>query len=48
MELPGFDYVIIGRSAAVNRPFDILKSDLISAMNRSHEKAAAALEPKTS
>jgi ribonuclease P protein component len=45
---PGFDYVIIGRSAAENRPFDILKSDLISAMNRSHEKAAAALEPKTS
>jgi ribonuclease P protein component len=44
---PGFDYVIIGRSAAENRPFEVLKSDLISAMNRSHEKATAAFETRT-
>jgi ribonuclease P protein component len=46
MAQPGFDYVIIGRSAAENRPFEVLKSDLISAMNRLHTKAAAALETR--
>lgn len=43
---PGFDYIIIGRSAAENRPFEILKSDLISAMNRLHQKAASPRELK--
>lgn len=37
---PGFDYVIIGRSAAENRPFEILQADLISAMTKLHSKAA--------
>lgn len=36
----GFDYVIIGRSAAENRPFEILQADLISAMTKLHSKAA--------
>jgi ribonuclease P protein component len=39
----GFDYVIIGRSAAENRPFEILQADLISAMTRLHAKASAEL-----
>jgi ribonuclease P protein component len=43
---PGFDYVIIGRGAAENRPFEVLKSDLISAMKRLHDKAAAAPETR--
>jgi ribonuclease P protein component len=42
----GFDYVIIGRSAAENRPFEVLKSDLISAMNKLHAKAITALETR--
>ena len=33
------DYVIIGRSAAETRGFDILQSDLISAVQRLHAKA---------
>ena len=36
----GRDYVVIGRSAAENRPFELLKSDLISALQRLHAKAA--------
>jgi ribonuclease P protein component len=48
MAKSGFDYVIIGRNAAENRPFEILKLDLISAMNRLHEKASAAREPRIS
>lgn len=31
---PGFDYVIIGRSATVKRPFDLLERDLRSALKR--------------
>jgi ribonuclease P protein component len=37
----GCDYVVIGRSAAENRPFETLQADLISAMSRIHSKAAA-------
>jgi ribonuclease P protein component len=37
----GYDYVVIGRSAAENRPFEVLKTDLISAMTRLHAKASA-------
>ena len=33
------DYVIIGRSSAETRAFDILQSDLISAVQRLHAKA---------
>ena len=40
----GADYVVIGRSAAENRPFELLQSDLISAMQRLHAKAAIAPE----
>ena len=39
--LIGCDYVVIGRSAAENRPFEVLKTDLISAMTRLHAKASA-------
>ena len=39
----GFDYVIIGRSAAENRPFEILQADLISAMTKLHSKVALNL-----
>ncbi len=41
---PGADYVLIGRSAAETRPFELLQSDLISAMQRLHAKAATAPE----
>lgn len=34
------DYVVIGRSAAKNRPFELLQSDIISALQRLHTKAA--------
>jgi ribonuclease P protein component len=44
--LSGMDYVVIGRSAAENRPFELLQSDLISALQRLHAKAAAV--PTTS
>jgi hypothetical protein len=36
------DYVLIGRSAAENRPFELLQTDLISALQRLHAKAAAS------
>ena len=36
---PGFDYVVIGRAPAENRPFQVLQSDLISAATRLHAKA---------
>ena len=42
----GADYVVIGRSSAENRPFELLKSDLISAMQRLHAKAATAPEKR--
>ena len=35
----GFDYVVIGRAPAENRPFQVLQSDLISAAARLHAKA---------
>ena len=43
----GFDYVVIGRVSAENRPFEILKSDLISATAKLHAKAAIPPEPRT-
>jgi ribonuclease P protein component len=41
---PSFDYVLVGRSAGQTRPFEILKSDLISAVERLHNKASPNLE----
>ncbi len=41
---PSFDYVLVGRAAAMSQDFDILKSDLISAANRLHGKAASTTE----
>ena len=41
---PGFDYVVIGRLAAENRPFQLLQSDLISAVERLHTKALNATQ----
>jgi ribonuclease P protein component len=38
----GMDYVLIGRNAAANRPFELLQTDLISALQRLHAKAAAS------
>lgn len=32
--VPGMDYVIIGRGAAVDRPYEALKSDLARALDR--------------
>ena len=43
---PGFDYVIIGRAPAENRPFQVLQSDLISAAARLHAKAASLPEAR--
>ncbi len=43
----GFDYVVIGRAAAENRPFEVLKADLISATARLHAKAASPPEART-
>ena len=40
------DYVIIGRSAAETRGFEILQSDLISAVQRLHAKAEQPVEIK--
>jgi len=37
---PSYDYILIGRSAAQSRGFEILQSDLISAATRLHAKAA--------
>jgi ribonuclease P protein component len=34
----GCDYVVIGRSAAENRPFETLQADLISAIAKIHLK----------
>ncbi len=49
LALPAFaqiscDYVIIGRSAAETRAFDILQSDLISALQRLHAKSNQVAE----
>jgi ribonuclease P protein component len=41
---PSFDYVLIGRSAAMSQDFEILKSDLISVAKRLHGKAAPTME----
>jgi len=38
---PSYDYILIGRSAAATRGFEILQSDLISAATRLHAKATA-------
>ena len=43
----GFDYVIIGRAAAENHPFEILQADLISATAKLHAKAESPPEPRT-
>ncbi len=40
------DYVIIGRNAAETRAFDLLQTDLISALQRLHAKAAQPTEAK--
>ena len=40
------DYVIIGRSAAQTRAFDLLQTDLISALQRLHSKAEQPTESK--
>ena len=48
LALSGADYVVIGRSVAENRPFELLQSDLISAMQRLHAKAATAPEKSAS
>lgn len=42
--LSGMDYVVIGRNAAENRPFELLQSDLISALQRLHAKTAVSPE----
>ncbi len=44
----GLDYVVIGRSAAETRPFQLLQSDLISALQRLHAKAAIISQKSTS
>jgi ribonuclease P protein component len=36
----GHDYVLIGRRAALNIPFDRMMADLASALNRIHRKRA--------
>lgn len=41
---PSFDYVLVGRSAGQSRAFEILKTDLISAVTRLHAKAAPQVE----
>ncbi|MDE2385372.1 MAG: ribonuclease P protein component [Alphaproteobacteria bacterium] len=41
---PSYDYVLIGRSAAATRGFEILQQDLISAASRLHGKAAQPME----
>jgi ribonuclease P protein component len=43
---PGFDYVVIGRAPAENRPFQVLQSDLISATARLHAKAQSPTEAR--
>ena len=40
------DYVIIGRSAAATRTFELLQTDLISAVQRLHTKAEQPVELK--
>ena len=42
---PGYDYVLIGRRAALNLPFDRLTEDFTRALNRVH---AAALDAERS
>ncbi len=41
------DYVVIGRSAAENRPFELLQSDIISALQRLHAKVAITSQSMT-
>jgi ribonuclease P protein component len=42
----GFDYVVIGRAPAENRPFQVLQSDLISVAEKLHAKAAKLPETR--
>ena len=44
----GFDYVLIGRSPALERPFPDLHKDLISALKRLHRTGAAGADKDAS
>jgi ribonuclease P protein component len=41
------DYVVIGRNKAEKHPFELLQSDLISALQRLHAKAATFSQTST-
>lgn len=44
---PGFDYVLIGRGPALERPFPDLQKDLNSALKRLHRSSPAAADKDT-
>lgn len=41
----GFDYVVIGRAPALERPFSDLQQDLISALKRLHRPRRSEMDP---
>lgn len=44
---PGFDYVLIARKAALDRPFAALKKDLEDALHRVHHPRRAQRPPSS-
>lgn len=44
---PGFDYVLVARQAALDRPFDALKKELEDALHRVHHPRRARRPPSS-
>ena len=45
--LPAYDYVLIGRVTTETRPFEELRKDIISALNRLHAGGGKTFPPRT-
>jgi ribonuclease P protein component len=44
--LPAYDYVLIGRAGTATRPFEELRKDIISALNRLHAGGGKTFLPR--
>jgi ribonuclease P protein component len=44
--LPAYDYVLIGRAGTATRPFEELRKDIISALNRLHAGGGKTFPPR--
>ena len=46
LALPAYDYVLIGRAGTETRPFEELRKDIISALNRLHAGGGKTFPPR--